>query len=383
MNIEARDKEFFIPDVINLEALYRDLDKINRVNVPIFLNPENATWKQVAEHAKTRQNLSNSTIEKHLRTARFMELHICPVDFKNLNVENVIRHFDYRITFEEASRDALRHERDAVYMFLRAFKLFKKEWREYLILPKKIGGQKEPLVLFPKTLNELYHAKYGKTVYEDVLFQTIVFTIANIGMRPPSEIINLDLENVVINKESNGYIWIIEDKKNGIERQYIPFDKKILSSKVYRTIGNYLKTWRPKVANEKSGNALFLQPDGKRITGKFLRDHIVGVGKKITCDKRFKLYTLRHTFATYYYDWTKDLKKVARRLGHSKTDSVDFYVNIANDLNKQIGSKSNLFNQALRQKRLFGGKHEKRDSKPKKTLFQKFFPVRRYGPAEI
>jgi len=384
-NLGKTQKECFLPEVVNLEDLKRELETINRVNVQIFLDPKTATWIDVACHAKARQNLSVTTIEKHIRTARFMETHECPVDFRDLTVENVIRHFDYRLTFENppATRNALRHERDAVYMFLRAFKMFTDEWKEYLILPKKRGGRKDPFVLFPSKLNKLYHAKYGKSEYENVLCQTIVFTLANFGMRPPSEIINLDLENVVINEDGTGYIWIKEDKKGEIERQYLPFDKKVLSSKVYRTIGNYKKTWRSKVVNENSGNALFLQPNGKRVTGKYLRDRIVPVGKAITGDKRFKLYTLRHTFATYLYNLTKNIAKVARCLGHTKTDSVDFYINISDDLNNHLDKKTNLFDQALRQKRDIGGKSEKRDCRQKNRLSRLVSPVGKYGPAQI
>ena len=350
---------------ISLEELKSALKNINRVNTPIFLDPEKATWLDVACHGKARQNLELSTIEKHLRTARFMESHEVPVDFRHLTVENVIKHFDYRIVIEKATRDALRHERDAVFMFLRAYKQFTKEWREYLILPKKRGGLKTPFVLMPSQVNQLYHGTFGSTIYENVLAQTIVFTLINFGMRPPSEIINLDLENVNINKNGAGYIWIIEDKKDNIERQYFPYDKKVLSSKVYRTPLNYINTWRDKIKNEHSGNALFLQPNGRRITGKWLRTHIVNRGKQILQEKKFKLYTCRHTFATYYYDWTKDLKEVARRLGHSKTDSVDHYIGICKDLKTQIGKKGNLFDKALRRKNDFGGKPKKRLS-PKK-----------------
>jgi len=367
--------------VLSLEELRSALENTNRVNTPIFLDPQSATWLDVACHGKARQNLKYTTIEKHLRTARFMVNHDVPVDFRNLTVESVIKHFDYRIAMENATRDALRHERDAVFMFLRAYKQFSDEWREYLILPKKHGGMKTPFVLMPSQVNRLYHGTFAKTRYENVLFQTIVFTLVNFGMRPPSEIINLNLENVVVDKNGTGYIWIKEDKKDGIERQYFPYDKKVLSSKVYRTPFNYINTWRDKVKTEKSGNALFLQPNGKRVTGKYIRDHIVKTGKKIT-DNRFKLYTCRHTFATYYYDWTRDLKEVARRLGHSKTDSIDHYIGIRKDLKNQIGNKGNLFDKALRHnKRLEDSL--KRDCRPKKRLSRLSPPVVRYGPAEI
>ena len=353
---------------ISLEDLKSALENINRVNTPIFLDPKNATWLDVACHGNARQNLEYTTIEKHLRTARFMEKHRVPIDFRNLTVENVVRHFDYRIEIENATRDALRHERDAIFMFLRAYKQFTDEWRKYLILPKKCGGLKTPFVLMPSQVNKLYHGTFGSTIYDNVLGQTIVFTLINFGMRPPSEIINLDLENVNINKNGAGYIWIIEDKKNGVERQYFPYDKKVLSSKVYRTPLNYINTWRPKVKNEHSGNALFLQPNGRRITGKWLTTHIVNRGKQILQENKFKLYTCRHTFATYYYDWTKDIKEVARRLGHSKTDSVDHYIGICKDLKTQICKKGNLFDKALRRKATFGGKSKLRLSQKKPTI---------------
>ena len=376
-------EKYIIPkEGITVEVLSKELENISIVDVPIFLDPETATWLDVAHHAKARQNLGSTTIEKHFRTARFMLNHTVPVDFRCLTIESVIKHFDYRRAIENASRDALRHERDAIFMFLRAFKQFTPEWKEYVKLPKKRRGTSTPFVLFPSMLNKLYHGAYGKTQYENVLFQTIIFTVANFGMRPPSEIINLDLQSIVINNDGTGYIWIKEDKKGGIERQYFPFNKKVLSSKVYRTPANYIQTWRPKVANCNSGDALFLHPDGKRVTGKYVRDHISKIGKKIVRDDRFKLYTLRHTFATYYYDWTRDIKKVARRLGHDKTDSVDHYIGVCDDLKTQIGRKTNLFDQALRHFKN-GGKHGKRDCREKMALSQITSPVGKSGPGRI
>ena len=54
---EANLNRRFISDVLVLEDLYRELEHINRTNVPTFLNPKTATWIDVARHAKVRQNL--------------------------------------------------------------------------------------------------------------------------------------------------------------------------------------------------------------------------------------------------------------------------------------------------------------------------------------
>ena len=175
----------------------------------------------------------------------------------------------------------------------------------------------------------------------------MVFMGFNFGMRPPSEICNLNLEDVVINDDSTGYIRIHEDKKHGKHRLIYPYNKTVLSSSVFKTPKNYIDNWRHKVANKNSRNALFLMPNGQRVATWYLRDHIAPVGKKVCNEKSFILYTMRHTFATYLYEYTKDMKKVAKRLGHKKSDTVDRYVHIADSMKEQTG-KRNLFNQALR-----------------------------------
>jgi len=56
---------------------------------------------------------------------------------------------------------------------------------------------------------------------------------------------------------------------------------------------------------------------------------------------------MRHTFATFLYQYTKNIKKVSKRPGHTKTANTDKYVSIAEDLEEQYNGK-NLFNLALK-----------------------------------
>jgi len=332
-----------------MEELRSRLEKIKRTDVPLFLDPKTASFIDVAIHAKVHQYLSNSTIEKHLRYARFMELHPQPVDFRNLTPESFIKHIIYRLEIENppATPNALHHEKKAVLMFLKAFKQYTEDWKKYVRTPPIITNEDNTYVPFPKTVNKLYHAKYSKDKYENILLQTIVFMGFNFGMRPPSEICNLNLEDITINEDGTGYIRIHEDKKHGKHRLIYPYNKTVISSPVFKTPKNYIDNWRHKVANKKSGNALFLMPDGQRVTAWYLRDHIAPIGKKVCNEQSFILYTMRHTFATYLYEYTRDMKKVAKRLGHTKSDTVDKYVHIADSMKEQTG-KRNLFNQALR-----------------------------------
>jgi len=56
---------------------------------------------------------------------------------------------------------------------------------------------------------------------------------------------------------------------------------------------------------------------------------------------------MRHTCATYLYEYTKELEIVRRRLGHRKPSTTILYVHIADSIKRQVG-KRNLFNLALR-----------------------------------
>lgn len=362
------------------------LKNINRTDFPIFLDPKTASFIDVGIHAKIRQWLAGSTIEKNLRYARFMEKHSQPIDFRNLTPEKFIKHMDYRIEYENASAHALAHEKKAIIMFLRAFGKYSDEWKILCKTPPVEINEDNIEIPFPNEVNQLYKAKYSNNRYENVLFQSIVFIGFNFGMRPPSEIVNLNVSDIKINKDGTGYIKITEKKKRNKTRIIIPFNKTALSSLVYKTPNNYLKNWRWKVANENSGDALFLQPNGKRITEKYIRSHIVPVCKKIVGDY-FHLYTMRHTFATYLYEYTKDLKFTSKMIGHSKITNTNKYVHIAKTMKMQLG-KRNLFNNALRSPKKVRGKHyynHRRilDCCQKAHQSNKFSPVRASGLSRI
>lgn len=387
-NLSKRISQYHIENQIPsvgdiMEGLRSKLATIKRSDVPLFLDPKTATFLDVGIHGKVRQFLSESTIEKHLRYARFMETHSCPIDFRNLNVEDFIKHIDYRIEFENATPNALKHEKKAIMMFLKAFKQYTEDWKKYVKTPPIVESEDNIFVPFPETVNKLYHAKYSDNNYENTLLQTIIFLDFNFGMRPPSEICNLDLDDVKINNDGTGYIRIWEDKKRRKPRLIYPYNKSVLSSTVFRTLKNYIDNWRPLVVNDKSGKALFLNFLGERITGSYLRKRIVPVAEIICNDKSFKLYTMRHTFATYFYEYTKDIKRTAKKLGHKKSSSIDKYIHIAESIKEQVG-KRNLFNQALRLiKDSSRGKPVKKDCLKNRHQSLPFSPVGNSGPGRI
>ncbi len=351
-----------------MEDLQSLLTNIRRTDVPYFLDPRTATFNDVAVHAHVRQELGLSTIEKHLRYARMMETHVCPINFRDLKPEDFLRHMDYRIEHEGASPNALYHEKKAVLMFLKAFRQYTEDWDKYVKTPRIRASEahRDVVIPLPSIVNRLYHAEYSTDPYENALLQSVVFFGFNYGPRPPSEICNLDVNDLVINPDGTGYVILTEDKKHGKNRRVYPWDPVVLSSRVYRTPKNYRDTWRPLAYDDaRSGNALFLEPNGRRVTGAYLRRHIAPVFKETMQDHDTILYDMRHTYATYLYDRTKDIKKVALSLGHVKTQNVDHYVFLSQEIENQVkGKRRDLFHQALRQPlALVGGKPDgKRDT---------------------
>ena len=77
--------------------MFKDIfKKESKLDIPIVLDQKKATFKDIALHAELRQRLKNTTVEKYIRHARFMQKHKIPIDFNKLNYNDFIKYMDYR-----------------------------------------------------------------------------------------------------------------------------------------------------------------------------------------------------------------------------------------------------------------------------------------------
>jgi len=333
-----------------------DLEQIKRTSFPLHCE-SGSTFSEIALHGLIRQRLKPNTVEKHLRYARFMENHEVPVDFKNISFKNFMRHMDYREQ-TGATPSALRHEWDAMKMFLEAYGLSYGQGTNWHYKPPSKKNSHKPRILPPPAIaHQFMHTKYSTNPYENALYQYIFSLGFLIGFRVPSEIVSMTTDDVIINPDGTGCIIITEQKKDDNQRTVYP-RQQILASKQQKSFHNWITYWRPKVANEYSGNALFLWPSGKPVTTRRLGHKLSQYGKQIW--PHFQPYDLRRWCAVARLIETKvetgsyDEYEVYDWLGHTDIATTMIYVKQAkkyyrqypyNWIQRVLRCSGNFFNQ--------------------------------------
>jgi site-specific recombinase XerD len=304
---------------------------------PIKLKPNEATFEKVAFHAERWQRLSKSSIDHRLRCARRMSKHLVyPIKFNNPSYKQFIAYMDYRERIERASGYALMNDLRAMQMFLRAFDIDQRTWFYKLpVMPR----HKKRKVPFPETVHELFNHKYSNDPYENALYQYMMFHNFFIGWRVPSEPCEMTVKDIDIDSKGRGSIIITETKKRYSKRIIIP-EKYVLSAPTYKSFKNWIDNWRPKVENQYSGDALYLQPNGKPFTVRYLGKKLSENGKKVW--PHYQPYVSRHWCAIALLIRTKietktwDTRRVQKYLGHEKPSTTDTYIEFAEEYYRQL-----------------------------------------------
>lgn len=300
------------------------ISKTNRLNCPLALNPAVSTFLDVALWAYYHKRLQVSTIEQRLRYARFMQSHSVPVDFSNPTYENFRYHMDYREEIEGASAHALKNSWKAMRMFLEAFGIPIWPYK-----PPSAPINKERNLPFPNTVRSFFYYDFSSDLYEKNLYQYVFYHSFMIGWRVPSELCEMSVNDITIDKDGTGSIVITETKKHRSRRTIVP-EKYILSSQSHKSFKNWLDKWRPQVENQYSGDKLYLWPNGKPVTSTHLRLKLSEHGKKIW--PSFKPYDTRHWCAVSRLIETKVISgifepyTVKNWLGHSDLRVTEAYI---------------------------------------------------------
>ena len=307
-----------------------NLENINRLEIPIHLEPETSTFDDVAIHAHFRQRAAWGTIKRNLRYAKFMEKHIMPVDFRNPSPENFIKHMDYREQIEGAGHSIGKHEWQAMRMFLTAWGIPFGKGQKWYYKPPPPSEKKTFTLITPNDVSKLIKHRYSKKPYTNALVQYLLMHNFNIGWRVPSEPTVIKTSDVDL---ENSLLTITEPKKRHSTRTVI-VNETLMNSKFRKSLKNWIDCWRPQVENQYSQDYLYLKPDGHpfevdqlrmfltRMVQPFNKDYHPNISR-YWCGTGIFIKTILETK-------TWDKTRVERQLGHEGRDkATDKYLRTA------------------------------------------------------
>jgi integrase/recombinase XerD len=101
-------------------------------------------------------------------------------------------------------------------------------------------------------------------------------------------------------------------------------------------VTTYVNNIRHTLANPKSGNEVFLNFRGGRLSRmgvwKILKGHVDAVGIK----KKVSPHTMRHSFATHLLEGGADLRAVQEMLGHADISTTQIYTHVDREYLKEV-----------------------------------------------
>ena len=98
----------------------------------------------------------------------------------------------------------------------------------------------------------------------------------------------------------------------------------------------YLGEARPKLANRTSGNALFLNRYGGRLTQRSIQEKVRRYASRAGLGSGVHTHTLRHSFATHLLEGGADLRVVQDLLGHSSPATTQIYTHVTQSQAKNV-----------------------------------------------
>lgn len=134
-----------------------------------------------------------------------------------------------------------------------------------------------------------------------------------------SELANLDVRDVDFK-----YQLLNIRKGKGNRDRRVPIAQRALD-----WLAKYLKEFRPQLATLESGNALFINQSGKRLSNHKLTDLVGGYIRRSGVRDKGACHVFRHASATNMLRGGADIRYVQEMLGHQHISSTQLYTHVA------------------------------------------------------
>ena len=110
----------------------------------------------------------------------------------------------------------------------------------------------------------------------------------------------------------------------------------IIGMPAVHALQNYLSSVRPKLENNNSRQAVFLNYKGTRLTARWIQTRVLKYARCAGINKEVHPHMLRHTFATHLLDGGADLRVVQDLLGHADLSTTQIYTHVTQSQARRV-----------------------------------------------
>ena len=110
----------------------------------------------------------------------------------------------------------------------------------------------------------------------------------------------------------------------------------LLGTPAVQFLTRYLNDSRPKLATRQSGDALFLNNLGGRLSTRAIQSIVKKHALSAGLDSEFHTHNLRHSFATHLLNGGADLRVVQDLLGHESPSTTQIYTHVSAEQARKV-----------------------------------------------
>ena len=110
----------------------------------------------------------------------------------------------------------------------------------------------------------------------------------------------------------------------------------LIGSAARDALALYLRDVRPKLVNQHSGSALFLNRNGARLSSRSIQEKVRRYAVKAGLSSGVHTHTLRHSFATHLLEGGADLRVVQELLGHASPATTQIYTHVTSSQARRV-----------------------------------------------